>query len=172
MGDMQVISGHPSRPTVERATIEPLAVRKGIPGISRTTWCFVVRTDHGRDLFRSYEFLSATNHPTNKTREQQALQELLLYVRDDGWTITHRPKLQARDQWWQFRFVKGDPEAVARDLQYANAMSAGSQWVGDRPKMARGVWTMWSVTLVVIIGLFLLCVVLVLTAEIRVSPAQ
>lgn len=96
---------------------------------------------------------------------------MLIDIRDGGWTITRTPNLKDRNNWWAYHFVRGDHAAVVRDIEFMKAMTGGGQREEKRSGLPRGTWVMWAITIAVIIGLFLLCVALVLTAELRVSPA-
>lgn len=163
MSDTPVVMDNSGQPAIERARIEVEAVRKGI---TRTTWCFTLRDEWGQGLLRSSEFVSATDHPTNQKRERNALQNMLIDIRNAGWTIAHAPNLKERNNWRTYQFVRGSHVAVVRDIEFMKAMTGGGH-----SGLPRGTWTMWTITIAVIIGLFLLCVALVLTAEVRVSPA-
>lgn len=92
---------------------------------------------------------------------------MLDVIRRDGWTIARTPNLRDRNNWWTYQFVRGDPATI----EFVKAMTSGNPTETQRGGLPRGTWAMWAVTLAVIIGLFLLCVVLVLTAEVCVSPA-
>jgi hypothetical protein len=140
--------------------------------VLRTRWCFVLRDGWGEEILRSHEFLSATDQPTNDKRERATLQDMLLDVRDGGWTIAETPNLKARTQWWTYTFIRGDQLEVARTIQFVRAMDTGGRRSGDGGGLPRGTWIMWAITIAVIIGLFGLCVLLVLSAELRVSPAS
>jgi hypothetical protein len=155
---------------MERADIKAVAIRKGI---ARTTWCFSLRDDWGRSLLDSAHFVSATDHPTNQKREQEALQDLLFDIRTDGWIEKRVPRAKDRNNWWTYQFVRPlheDQAAAVRDAHLMRAMIVGSQREPERRGLSRGTGVMWTISIAVIIGLFLLCVVLVLSAELRVSP--
>lgn len=175
----------PQKPILERAIIEPLVLRKRKRLVvrrrrRRTRWCFVLRDERGRDLLRSVDFTSASSHPTNNPREREALQNLLWFVGDEGWTIARRPDVRARNRWWEFHVVRGDqaagqrdmqlPEAL-RDLQMANDLRSGDRRAPELPRVARRAWSMRVITLVVIIGIVLIGAALVLILEIRFFPA-
>jgi hypothetical protein len=76
---------------------------------------------------------------------------------------------QETDAWYSLLLARGSEEelsALTRDL------CSRRQQASPSPRRGLSVQAMWAITLTVAIGLFLQCVLLIFTSEVRIYPIR
>lgn len=130
---------------------------------------FVLRASTGR-LVAASEPFNTSARKINKLgdiqrgpKEQIALEQFVTQLIHDGWRVAHQPTTP----WYSLTLAQGseeDLERLKRDL-FIRGDSLPS-----RQREGVSVQKMWGITLFVVIALFVVCVVLVLSAEIQITP--
>jgi hypothetical protein len=152
---------------VERATIR---VDKFGRSAGFTIWQFHLVNLAGDILATSDQFKSGNNHPSRNPVVLDAWDTFGRRLRADGWVMVGQPANHGT--WWEVPLVRGDRTDVESEiLRLRGGPAWGGPAIPSRSGPGCAIWSMWGITLLVIIGLFALCVLLVLTSEIRFGPA-
>lgn len=154
---------------METAAIHHVKLASG--PMSGTKWQFQFVDANGTVLLKSEPFPGPNGLPMRHKKSEAEMDHLYAQIRRQGWQVTNPPINEA--YWWAFNFARGDGLVVT----YAPQPQAGAapakqpqqvyQYQTERKGPGCGIWTMWGLTIAVVIGLFLICVVLAFTTEIR-----
>jgi hypothetical protein len=158
---------------LEVAQVEAKKLGKSETSRVADRYRFALRSDAGEELAVSPSFDTLARYsktpgqPPQNQDEQRTLEQFVNALRREGWHVVN----QQQAPWYAIQLARGtesDISTLRRDLFVRQGMQATPLPPTKRDGLS--VQAMWAITLLVIIALFAFCVVLALTAELRITP--
>ena len=114
--------------------------------------------------------------PKNKPPARETLEWFVNHLRQSGWEIDQAPPSLTGQDWFAFHLARGDfvvRQGGAYPIQSMPAfpLAPAVPLAPAQRGPSKGIWWMWGLTIAIVLCLFLLCVVLVLSAELRLTPS-
>lgn len=145
---------------MEHAVVRADRTRKG-------HWKYALVTPTGEVIAQSVEFRSNNTAPTQNPIEVNALEAFRDEVRTLGWVAVGPP---SASQWWTFPMGRGTAEEIRNEIDRHRVLTFHQPVPVEKRGGIPGIWWMWGITIAVVVGLFLVCVLLAFTTEIQLTP--
>lgn len=159
VASLPVLSPPVSPQPVRRPSYLVIKARGERTGLLLPYWRFIAVDREGNVFAESQRFDSGIRTVVDGKPERKALEALMMQLRLDGWIMDMVPSQHA--DWYAYGFRSPDvPGSPVAQMTYQSS-----------PKSGVSIPVMWGITLFVVILLFVVCVVLVLSAQIVIRPA-
>lgn len=145
---------------MEHAVIRADSTRRGY-------WKYVLASPTGDVIAQSVEFRSNNARPTRNPIEVNTLEAFRDEVRGLGWVAVGPP---SEAQWWSIPMGRGTAAEIREEIDRHRVLAFHQPLPVEKPGGIPGIWWMWGITLLVVLGLFAFCVLLAFTTEIRLTP--